>query len=97
MATPAIASASMVGDSEKASMRRVGSGTISTAPIAVKWCETIASVSNTAAISVAPISSRRIAVASAPMPNTMPKIMEAVTSAGSQVIYPGTCNAHMPE
>src|SRR5262249_24772002 len=46
----AIASASAVGESENASMTRVGSGTISTAPIAVKWWETIASVSSRAAI-----------------------------------------------
>ena len=40
------------GESENAVMSRVGSGMISTAPIAVKWCDTIASVSKTAANSV---------------------------------------------
>jgi hypothetical protein len=35
-AAPATAKASVVGDSEKAATMRVGSGTISTAPIAVK-------------------------------------------------------------
>ena len=45
--------ASEVGEIDSAVMTRVGSGTISTAPIAVKWCETIASVSRSAATSVA--------------------------------------------
>jgi hypothetical protein len=92
----AIASASAVGESENASMTRMGSGKISTAPIAVKWCETIASVSNSAATSVVRISSLRTALASAAAPNTMPSPTETVTSGKSQAMRPGTSSAHMP-
>ncbi len=77
-------------------MTRVGSGRISTAPIAVKWCETIATVSNSAATRVVRISSLRTALARAAAPNTMPSKIEAVTSGKSHVTRPGTSTAHIP-
>jgi hypothetical protein len=77
--TAAIASDSIAGSSDSALMAWAGSGTISTAPIAVKWCETMASVSNKAAPSVPRMSTRRTASVSATAPSTMPNATEAAT------------------
>src|SRR5438552_3369840 len=51
-------------------MLRVGSGTISTAPIAVKWWETMASVNRIAASKVVRVPLSRAAAWSAAAPST---------------------------
>ena len=96
VAMPAIASASDVGESANALITRVGSGTTSTAPMAVKWCETIASVSSSAAAKVQVFSVRRAAMVSAAMPSSMPSAIETITSCVDQTICPGNSTADMP-
>jgi hypothetical protein len=78
-ATPAIARASASGDIEKASITRAGSATMTTAPMAVKWWDTMAPVSSAAAASVVRMSSRRTAILSASMPNSTPIAIETST------------------
>ena len=84
VATLAMAVASEVGEIEEASIRRVGSGMISIAPIAMKWCETMASVSRRAAAEVHVTLRRRCAVSMAALPNSIPAATEAATSVESQ-------------
>ena len=98
MATAAFAIpiAIQVGESEKASTARAGSGTISTAPIAVKWCATIAKVSRTPAVSVPETLVRRVAAHRLAAANSMPTSSEAMTRSPDQTIWPGISSAHMP-
>ena len=95
VAMPAIASASDVGESANALITRVGSGTTSTAPMAVKWCETIARVSSSAAAKVQVFSVRRAAMVSAAMPSSMPRRSDDHQLL-DQTIRPGNSIADMP-
>ena len=94
--TPAIVIARTDSETASGSMVRAGSGTIVTAPMAVKWCSTIASVSRTAADSVVRAPRRRAATVSAATASRMPKAIEAATRAADQVTRPGTCSAAIP-
>ena len=98
MATAMLATAivSEAGDNDKAVKVRVGSGTISTAPMAVKWCETMARVKSNAEANTARVPGHDTATANAAIPSNMPMTIEANTSGMSQVIRPGSSSAHMP-
>jgi hypothetical protein len=93
---PPIANASEAGVSENSSMVRPGSGMIAAAPIAVKWCETIANASSAAAAVEWPKSSWRTASVSAALPNSTPSAIEAMTRSDDHAMWPGTSSAHMP-
>src|SRR5215813_9789306 len=84
-ATHATATASRPGTSASALIARAGSGTILTAPIVVKWSETIASASRAVTASVACVLLRRNASVNAPMASRIPIALDAVTRAVSQV------------
>src|SRR3954463_426636 len=84
VATLAMAVARDVGETVHASIRRVGSGIISIARIAMKWCETMANVSRRAAAAVHILLCRRRSVNIAAIPNSIPATIEAATRVGSQ-------------
>src|SRR3954466_9258914 len=92
----AIAIAIHAGDNDNGLMTRPGSGTISTAPIAVKWGETIASVSNTPAVKVPDLPLRWMAIHRLAAPNIMPMRTDTATRSQDHAIWPGISKADIP-
>jgi len=88
-------SASTFGAADNGATLRAGFGTISTAPIAVKCRETIATQRATAASSAMAIPARDTAAIAA-APNAVPSKSATTTRSGDHVMSPGTCNACMP-
>ena len=88
--------ASHMGDSELALSVRLGSGVISTAPIAVKCSNAMASVSRTAAPRVVNTVLGRTATVRAAVANGIQTRMEAATKSRDQPTRPGTSSACIP-
>ena len=87
---------STTGEIVSPSVTMVGSGTSVMAPIAVKWCETIATVSKTVATTrvtaVVPTHGNHKRQAA----NTLPNATEANTIPGDQTMRAGSSSAIIP-
>src|SRR5689334_8700845 len=84
------------GGIERPLIASVGSGVNCNAPIAVKWCETMATVSRVVAASAFDRLSPRPAVNRAQDPNTMPSRIDTATVPAVQPIWAGISKAIMP-
>ena len=64
--------------------------------MAVKWCDTIASVSNTAAIAASRLLNERTATLMANAPKIIPSMIEAATKSIRHTMRPGISTANIP-